>query len=212
MKINKLILALIVLSLAGTAAVYGNLPDKIALHFNISGEVDRWGGRASVWLTTAIPLAVYLLMAYVPRIDPRKDSYEKHMRGFTILANTITLFLIGLNWFMILYSMGYNLSIQIFVLSGIGILFIVIGNYLPNARQNYTFGIRTPWTLADEISWTRTHRAGGIGFVITGFIALAAAWLPGVPAFIIFFTALVVLIAGLFAYSYRVFKNKRHVG
>ncbi|MBB6480859.1 SdpI family protein [Spirochaeta isovalerica] len=209
MKINKFILALIVLSMAGTAVIYGSLPERIALHFNINGEVDRWGGRASIWITASIPLAVYLLLLFVPRIDPRRDSYSKHTRGYAILANTITLFLIGLNWFTILYSLGYDLSVQMYVLSGIGILFMIIGNHLPNARQNYTFGIRTPWTLADETSWVKTHRLGGIGFVATGVIAIVAAWLPGLFAFIIFLTALVILLALIFIYSYLVFKRQR---
>jgi len=212
MKVNKLILSLLALSLAGTALIYGNLPDQIALHFNLRGEVDRWGSRPSVWLTSALPLGVYLLMLFAPRLDPRKDSYARHMRGFSILANAITLFLIGLSWVTILFSMGFNLSIQVYVLSGIGILFIVIGNHLPNARQNYTFGIRTPWTLADERSWTQTHRVGGIGFVATGFIAIAAAWLSGLAAFLIFFSTLVLLIAGLFVYSYIIFKQQRSEG
>lgn len=208
MKINKFIIAFIVLSIGGTALIFRQLPDTIALHFNVIGEVDRWGGKASVWITSAIPLVVYLLMTIVPNIDPRHGSFNKHMKAYTILINTLTLFLISLNWFIILYSMGLDLNIRVFVLSGLGILFIVLGNYLPNVRQNYTFGIRTPWTLDDEQSWRKTHRVGGIGFILTGIIGLITAWLPGLPAFIIFLSAVVLLISGLLIYSYRIYMNR----
>ena len=60
---------------------------------------------------------------------------------------------------------------------GIGVLFILLGNYMPRARQNYTFGCRTPWALADEHNWARTQRMGGITFIIMGaVILLTACW------------------------------------
>lgn len=207
MKINKLIVFIILVSIIATAFFYKRLPEEIALHFNYKGEVDRWGGRNSIWLTASLPLLLYGLLLIIPRIDPRKDSFRKHTRAYSILANATVLFLIALNWFSILYSIGYNLNIQIFILTGIGILWIIIGNYLPNARQNYTFGIRTPWTLANETSWTKTHRLGGIAFIITGIIALAAAFIPGLPALIIFFSSTLLMVGGLFLYSYVVYRK-----
>lgn len=207
MKINKLILTAIFLSIAATAWFYRYLPDQIALHYDIKGEVDNWGSRNFIWLTSALPLLIYALMALVPKIDPRRDSYEKHMKGYSILAGGITLFLIGLNGFTILYSLGYKLSIQIFVLSGLGILFLVIGNYLPNARQNYTFGIRTPWTLADGETWRKTHRAGGYAFVILGLLSIGSAFLRGSAAFLLFLGPLFLTIIGLFVYSYLVYRK-----
>lgn len=207
MKANKLIMTLAVLSIAATALFYGRLPDEIVLHFNVRGEADRWGDRNVIWILSSLPLLIYLLMMAVPRIEPRKESYEKHMRGYTVLANSMVLFLIGLNWFTILFSIGYALNIQMYVLTTLGALFIVLGNHLPNARQNYTFGIRTPWTLCCAESWTRTHRVGGIAFILTGLVSVASAFIPGPAAFIIFVSTLFLMIIGLFLYSYRVYRK-----
>ena len=207
MKINKLIISLSVISLIGTAFMYRLLPQEIALHFNYLGEVDNWGNKNYIWLFAALPFLIYFLMYIIPKIDPRKDSYEKHSRAYSVLANTVSLFMIALNWITILYSLEYVVNIQIFILMSIGILWIVIGNYLPNARQNYTFGIRTPWTLNSEEVWTKTHRVGGVGFVITGFIAIAAAFLPGLAAIILFGISTGILFIGLFLYSYVMFKK-----
>lgn len=207
MKINKFILAVIFLSIGATAWFYRFLPDQIALHYDYKGDVDNWGSRNFIWMTSSLPLIIYILMAVVPKIDPRKDSYEKHMKGYSILANGLALFMIALNWFTIFYSMGYDLNIQIFIMTALGILFILLGNYLPNARQNYTFGFKTPWTLADDTSWRKTHRMGGFAFVGLGIVALVGAFIPGIAALILFFSALVLMILGLFVYSYLIFRK-----
>lgn len=207
MKISKLLVALIFLSIAGTAYFYRLLPEEIALHYNYKGEVDNWGNRNFIWLTSSLPLLIYILMALVPKIDPRKDSYDKHKRGYSILAHGITLFLIAMNWFTILQALGKEVNIQKFILTAIGILFILIGNHLPNARQNYTFGIRTPWTLANETSWKKTHRLGGYGFMVSGLVAIAGIFLPGSVAFFLFFIVVIIMVILLTIYSYMVFRK-----
>ena len=88
-----------------------------------------------------------------------------------------------------------------------GLMFIVIGNYLGKIRRNYMFGVRTPWTLASELSWNKTHRVTGKLFVVSGLlIVLASFWSPIVA----FYTMMVTILgAVLFAliYSYLVWKR-----
>ena len=73
---------------------------------------------------------------------------------------------------MTLITLGYAISINIVISVGLGLLFIVIGNFLGKIRSTYTFGIRTPWTLDSELSWNKTHRLGGKLFMLAGVATL----------------------------------------
>jgi uncharacterized membrane protein len=85
------------------------------------------------------------------------------------------------------YNLGMKVDISFFAMLFTGLMFIVIGNYLPKARQNYTIGIKIPWTLADEENWNRTHRLAGRLWVASGILmvtigltrVVAAEWLAG---------------------------------
>ncbi|WP_037573021.1 SdpI family protein [Spirochaeta cellobiosiphila] len=206
MKFNKWVIVITVLTLGVIAWFYKQLPEQIPTHFNIKGEVDDWGPRNVIWLFGFLPVVIYMLLFFIPRIDPRKENYKKHIKSYSFLAFTVFLFLIVLGQFMLFYSLGYDLNIKTFLGISIGILFILTGNYLPRARQNYTYGIRTPWTLANEVSWTKTHRVGGFGFVVSGFFLFIAGFFTNSRAFVISTLFIPVLIIGLFVYSYIIYK------
>ena len=105
-------------------------------------------------------------------------------------------------------ALGAVLDIRRLIPIGIGLLFVVIGNYLPTVRPNYLMGIRTPWTLASDLSWVRTHRVGGRIFVIEG-LALIALGLVGAGAEVLAVAivgAVAIAIIVVVVYSYRVWK------
>ena len=104
--------------------------------------------------------------------------------------------------------MGAQFDMTRLVFVGTGALFVVIGNYLPKVRPNYLVGIRTPWTLTSDVSWTRTHRIGGRLFVIEGIlmILLGLVGVTGVALVGALIGGIVVLLVVTFAYSYQVWK------
>jgi uncharacterized membrane protein len=61
---------------------------------------------------------------------------------------------------------------QRIIVAGVGLMFIVLGNYMGKVRKNFFIGIRTPWTLASDEVWSRTHRLGGKVFVLTGIFMI----------------------------------------
>ena len=77
---------------------------------------------------------------------------------------------------MLFYELGYKMDVEKIVCTIMGVLFIVLGNYLPKCRQNYYVGIRIPWTLKSEENWNKTHRFGGFVFMICGVLILISAW------------------------------------
>ena len=71
------------------------------------------------------------------------------------------------------YTLGWNVSVERLTSVLLGGVFIIVGNYLPKCRQNYTVGIKLPWTLYDEENWNRTHRLGGKVWMLGGVLVLA---------------------------------------
>lgn len=166
------------LPLVFAAAVYGQLPDTMAVHWDLSGNANGWMPK----LYAAFGLPLFLLVIHIIGViavthDPKRQNQAGVMQQFTywiipvisLITTTMTL-LIGL---------GHNVNIGYIVMALVGALLIVIGNYLPKSRQNYTIGIKLPWTLASTDNWNKTHRLGGVMFMISGVIFLISPFIPG---------------------------------
>jgi len=85
---------------------------------------------------------------------------------------------------------------------GVGLTFIVLGNYLGRVEPNWFIGIRTPWTLESETVWRKTHRIAAWFFVLGGVIVVASALVPGVETEMAFVATLVLAAAVPAALSY----------
>jgi uncharacterized membrane protein len=209
MKLMHSLWILCIFSIIGTFVVYPDLPDQIPIHWGIDGQVDRYGNKMFAFFSALLPLLLYGLFLWIPRIDPRKDNYLKHAAAYGVIVLTLTLFMIGLHWVTIAFSLGYRIDVVFMVKFFLGILFVVIGNYLPVVKPNYTLGIRTPWTLADETVWEKTHRIGGYAFVLSGLVWSGLAFVNHPWVFYLLIGELVIFITGIFAYSFVLY-NRRH--
>ncbi|MGI6678724.1 MAG: SdpI family protein [Dehalobacterium sp.] len=166
---------LIALSFALGLYVYPMLPDQVPSHWNFSGEVD--GYSSPFWGAFGIPLMILgfnILFYVLPMIDPKRKNYEKFTRSYSILKYTLIIFFFLLYIATIGFSLGYPININRLVPMSLAILFIILGNYISTVRHNYFVGFKTPWTLANEKVWIRTHRIGGKLWVFSGLIGLIA--------------------------------------
>lgn len=179
MKKPWLGLVLIGAMLAFSFAVYGELPERIPTHWNAEGEVDARGSRwPGAFIGPAVALGIWLLLLLLPRIDPRREHYERFWDTYWTFGNLLILFLTLLHVLTLGAALGWPVDVTRLVLLAIGLLFVVLGKYLPRVRSNWWLGIRTPWTLESEQVWRETHRLGGRTFVVGGLITMAAALLP----------------------------------
>lgn len=165
------------------------LPDQIATHWGPSGEADDY---TSKWFGAFFgPLMLIFvggLLAAAPKIDPRKQNYPKFAGSYHVIINATVTLLFIVHLLILANGLGYAVKMDVAIPILIGLLFIVIGNYMPRVRPSYMVGFRTPWTLADDRVWTKTHRTGGLLFVIGGLIILLTAFMPvslRITAFII---------------------------
>ena len=185
---------------------YKELPDQMPIHWNAAGEVDGYASKAlAVFGFPVFFATLEVLMFFVILNDPKKQNQSNIMRqlGFWSLPA------IG----MIVYTatifsgLGYDLPITTIVMILVGVMFIVIGNYMPKAKQNYTIGIKLPWTLDDTENWNKTHRLAGFLWVIGGIVFLIGAFLPG-GAVLTLVTALVMVLVPT-GYSYMLYCKKQ---
>ena len=105
---------------------------------------------------------------------------------------------------MYLYALGIKVDVPVIMSLFIGVVFIIVGNYLPKCRQNYTIGIKIPWTLNDEDNWNKTHRFAGVLWTVAGFVFLATAFLGN---FWIFLPLVLIMVIVPMIYSYILHKK-----
>ena len=195
---------------------WDKLPGTIAMHFDLHGNPDRYGSKKELIGLTAIMIAlnlfVYFLLTNIHRIDPKKRAAENRER-LNRIAMAVSVFLSAILLLIIYSSMKGSVNISMGVIfSGVGLLFAVIGNYMPNMKPNYFAGFRLPWTLENEENWRKTHAlAGKIWFGGGLLIALVCLFTPPVISMIFFFAITVVITIIPAVYSFRLYKQKKSI-
>ena len=204
------ILVLAMFLLGGYAWTQLPAGEQIPVHWNAAGEPDRYGGKfEGLMLMPVIAVGMLGLLAVIPRIDPKRMNIERSGKayGWTMVGTTVFLTLLYVT--TTLNTLGYDFELNRILPVGMGVMFMILGNYMGKIRQNYMFGIRTPWTIASELSWNKTHRVGGYLFFAFGLLfTLFGLVAGGSSTWIIpLIVGLLVLTFGLFAYSYVIWKN-----
>lgn len=207
MKKDWILIGIILLSFIVTIFVYNDLPEEVPRHWGIDGEIDAYWGKEGVFLTAILPFLLYLLMKFLPKIDPKKESYKKHKKAYNMTIFAIIIFIIIMHWITVYASLGNNINIQRLVNMGVGLLFIIIGNYMGQIRHNYFFGIKTPWTLANEEVWRKTHRMARYPFVILGILFIIAGFIKSEIAIGLIIGGVIILVLFPTVYSYLLFKK-----
>ena len=201
------LLAVCLLSFCIQLALYPSLPETVPIHWNAEGEIDGWAGKWAALAMGALPFGLTLLLAAVPRLDPRAESYRKHRKVYNLLSAGFVLFFIGVAWVVMLSALDFNLPAAGLLSAGMGVLFILLGNFMPRIRPNYTFGIRLPWTLANETVWYKTHRVGGYGFIAVGIIFGVSGFF-GAAGAAVGFGALMAMVAAVSVYAWAAYKKE----
>lgn len=183
---------------------------QVPIHWGPDGQADGFADKTlGLLLLPATAAGVALLLAIIPRIEPRRANLERSGKAYgAAWAGVVALFG-ALHLLAVAVALGATVDMTRIVLLATGALFVVIGNYLPKVRSNYLMGIRTPWTLTSDRSWTQTHRLGGRLFVLEG-LALAAAAVIGPSGEILvalLLASVVALLVVLFPYSYVVWRD-----
>ncbi|MDD2807765.1 MAG: SdpI family protein [Patescibacteria group bacterium] len=212
LKTELIPITLIILSFIVAGYFYPVLPDKIPTHWNFSGQIDQYSNKTfGIFLIPVLNLIMYLFFLTLPAIDPKKERYAEFQNVYHIVKSIIIIFMTGVYALIIITSLGYNVPVNTIMPSAVGLMFMIMGNYMGKIKPNWFIGIKTPWTLSSEDNWNKTHRLGGKMFVVSGIILIVSATLQSSAqvTLILFMTA--IIMAGLFPliYSYLIFKNQK---
>ncbi|MBF1166925.1 MAG: SdpI family protein [[Eubacterium] sulci] len=206
MKTNKktLILTSVVILLPILIGIllWNKLPDSMAVHFNFDNEADGYREKwFAVIIEPFILLALHLIMAMIIAADPRKKNISSRVYGITIWiipASSLALAVV-----IYPYNLGIHFNISLFLGIFLGVIYIIVGNYLPKTRQNYTIGFKLPWTYANEENWNKTNRLAGVIDIVMGILIIINAAMGVLNIFYSFLAA--VLIGTLIPLGYSYF-------
>lgn len=170
------------LAAAFSVWAYPRLPDVVTTHWNFKGEPDGYSPRLLAAGFFPLLIAVFpLVFRFLPRIDPKRENYAKFSESYWFIANSVVLLLAGIHVAVLLHGMGAPVDINLMIGLGVGLLLMVMGNYLGRVQPNWFMGVRTPWTLASERVWRKTNRTAGWLFVAAGLVIAISSFLPIVP-------------------------------
>jgi len=207
-RIELALLALVAMMFAAALIVWPSAPSGIPVHWNASGEVDRYGGKfEGLLLLPLLALGIYLLMRYLPRVDPLRANYARFGGAYTAIRAGVLLLMAGIYAMVIAWVMKVPIDISRAAAVAVGALFVLLGSVLGQVKPNWFVGIRTPWTLSSTESWARTHRLGGRLFIAIGVLfAITGAFKLGPFGYVAVGAAMVV-VAVLVVYSYFVWRR-----
>lgn len=183
--------------------LWDRLPDRIPTHFGSNNEPNGWSSKAmAVFGLPLIMLGCELLCAFVTNADPKRRNINQKLMRVVLWIVPLISVITCLSCYAIALGIGVDIGMLINVI--IGIVFIIIGNYMHKIKQNYTVGIKLPWTLNSEENWNRTHRVGSWLFILGGIAFLVNGYFKSEWVLVIFIAALLLIPVG---YSYLLYKK-----
>ncbi|AGK55763.1 SdpI family protein [Bacillus sp. 1NLA3E] len=208
MKKHVFPIFMIGLTILAWVIAFPKLPQEVPIHWSFTGEANGYSSKLGAMFTQiGIMTLLYVSVAFLPKIDPRKANYSLFSKGYQIIYNSLLTIFFVLNVITILIGLGYDIPMATMSTLIIGAIFIIMGNFMQQVRSNFFIGIRTPWTLSNDEVWKKTHRFGGKIFFGGGVIMIFATFLPSVLKETVLIIVIVVTVAAPYAYSYWQFKK-----
>lgn len=192
-----------------TVFIWNKVPDQLPTHFNIQGEPDDYAGRALALLVLpATNILVYFIMLFIPRIDPRGKNYEQFSVSYQNIRLVVHLFFVAM-FIYISSVILYNKTLYMNAfLAGIMLFLALLGNYMRTVRSNWFIGIRTPWTLSNDVVWRKTNELGGRIMFYSGLLlAVIVLFLPEIVGGIVATVGVFIMIMIPVVYSYFEYKK-----
>ncbi|HEX9955202.1 MAG TPA: SdpI family protein [Allosphingosinicella sp.] len=202
-------LAIVAVGLAVGFSVPADM--QLPIHWGLSGEPDRFSDKWTALLMPAVIIGgVSALLWFLPALEPRKEGLARSQGLY--FAAWIGLLLVGatVELAVVSVALGWDVPTNRLICIAVGTMLVLIGNQLGKSRSMYMIGVRTPWTLASEEVWIRTHRLAGKLMVAAGLVAILLAVLPVPTALMMQVMIVAVLAAGIIpvAYSWLLWRRE----
>lgn len=186
--------------------LWNRFPDSMAVHFGVDNEANGYGSKFfAVFGLPLISLAIQWFAAFITSRDPRKQNISPKI--FNLILWIIPVATLYASVVTYSYNLGYKIDITFISELFIGLLLVIIGNFLPKARHNYTVGIRIPWTMDNETNWNKTHRLGGYLWMGIGLLMIILTLCCVMNAAVLF-GGIIVAVAVPMVYSFWLHAKK----
>lgn len=189
--------------------LWSHLPEQVPIHWNLQGEMDDYGSKTfGLFFIPLLNIGLYLLLLYVPKIDPKKRIMV-NQKPIPVIRTLLVFFLFAVHCWMISIALGYQLASSNWMMPGIAVMFLIIGNYMRTIQPNYFIGIRVPWTLEDEDNWRQTHQMASYLWVVGGLLLLILYPFLNTQVYSSFFMVVAIAISIIpCIYSFYYYKTK----
>lgn len=188
----------ILLPILAGVALWNQLPDPMPTHWNAAGEIDGWSSKPfAVFGLPFILIAAQWLCLLATGADPKKKNHSDKMIHLVLWI--IPVMSVVLHTITYLTALGYGVRMEVVMPVLMGLIFAIIGNYLPKCKQNYTIGIKIPWTLNNEENWNKTHRFAGWLWTVCGILIMLTGFFGG---FWVFLPITILMVLAPVVYSY----------
>ena len=186
--------------------LYSQLPDKLPIHFDITGHPDNYVPKFVACFILPFAFAILnLFVHFMLNSDPKKANSSETMKTISRwIIPVLSVIFLPISLFI---SLGKNIPTHIIIPALVGVLILVCGNYLPKNRQNYTVGIKLPWTLHSEDNWNKTHRMAGFLWMIGGAVIIITSFLQFINIAIILTVVIIVTVVPVI-YSYILYRRE----
>lgn len=208
-KLKTIIITAIItiLPIIAGLVMWNKLPEKLPTHWGFSGEVDGWSSKPfAVFFIPLIMLVFHLVCIIVTSVDPKIRGVNSKI--FTLVLWICPVLSVVCMTACYAEALGKSVKVELIVPLVMGILFLIIGNYLPKCKQNYTIGIKIPWTLNNEDNWNKTHRFAGVVWMVCAIVIIVGAFFKEIVVFTTFIPVAVMALAPMI-YSYIYYRKHR---
>ena len=203
LKVLMITSAIILLPVLVGVILWNQLPEQIPSHWNAVGEVDSWSSKPfAVFGFPLILLAAQWLCILGTFADPKRASHPSKILHLVLWI--IPVLSVMLHGIIYATALGKKVPIEVVMPVFIGLLFAIIGNCMPKCKQNYTIGIKIPWTLNSEENWNKTHRFAGRIWVVCGLGIMLSSFFG---SFWIFLPVVLLMVVAPFIYSYMLYRK-----
>jgi len=202
-----IVLGIILISLAIGVYFYPQMPERMAFHWNLEGRVDGYVSKFwGLFFEPLLSVGLFLFFLAIPKTDPLKENIKKFGKYFDMLVVVFILFL----FYLYILTISWNLNIQFNMIQALapalGVLFYFVGVMCEYVERNWFIGIRTPWTLSNEIVWKKTHKTGAKLFKTCGVIAFIGMI---IDEFAVYFILLPVILVAVYTTVYSYFEYQK---
>ncbi|WP_019133034.1 SdpI family protein [Peptoniphilus obesi] len=185
---------------------YKRLPSELPIHFNMNNQADSFASKEmALFGVNGFMLVLYLFCYFITNKDPKVENQGD--KALNVVLIFVPILAILTSAITISYGLNYRPRIDLYLNLALSIMFILIGNYLPKTKRNYTLGIKLPWTLASDYVWEKTHRLAGYLWVIGGLVSLIGTILFKEYNSYIFVGAIIIMVFIPMLYSYLVYEK-----